>query len=229
MAQKTVAQLQALWVTGYAPTQQDFSDLFESFLNFLTNNDRLSPDEKTYIPSPQDVYIQYIPNPYIKKVTAMCQISGSNVIISNNAYITTCIIVNASGSFNVFSALSNSLLSTLLFFAKIEFYSIIIDDNANLTAILTNSLIATNFVYVRNNAALQGFALLITPTCLHIDLTNCNYDVSFVNGMLTQANNLGGLNGVFKIEGGTNAAPTDGALNSDIVDLIAKGWTVTYN
>lgn len=32
MAVLTIAQLKALWLTGYTPTQQDFADLFDSTL-----------------------------------------------------------------------------------------------------------------------------------------------------------------------------------------------------
>lgn len=34
MAAQTVAQLYAKWLTGYQPTQQDYRDLFDSFVNF---------------------------------------------------------------------------------------------------------------------------------------------------------------------------------------------------
>lgn len=37
MAQLTRAQLKALWVTGYVPTQTDFSNFFDSFFNLLDN------------------------------------------------------------------------------------------------------------------------------------------------------------------------------------------------
>lgn len=40
MAQLTRAQLQALWVTGYTPTQDDYVDLFDSFYNMLSTDDR---------------------------------------------------------------------------------------------------------------------------------------------------------------------------------------------
>jgi hypothetical protein len=33
MAKKTIAQLQALFITGYVPTQQDYADVFESYAN----------------------------------------------------------------------------------------------------------------------------------------------------------------------------------------------------
>ena len=35
MAQKTLAQLQAIWVTNYTPTQQDYRDLFDTFLHLI--------------------------------------------------------------------------------------------------------------------------------------------------------------------------------------------------
>jgi hypothetical protein len=36
MAAKTIAQLKALWVTGYTPTQSDFDDLFDSYMNMAS-------------------------------------------------------------------------------------------------------------------------------------------------------------------------------------------------
>lgn len=38
MTQKTIQQFKALWVTGYMPTQADFADFFDSFINCLDNN-----------------------------------------------------------------------------------------------------------------------------------------------------------------------------------------------
>lgn len=37
MARKTRAQLEAIWIDGYTPTQQDFADLFESVINIDTD------------------------------------------------------------------------------------------------------------------------------------------------------------------------------------------------
>ncbi|MES2287229.1 MAG: hypothetical protein V4547_16175 [Bacteroidota bacterium] len=36
--QKTLAELQAIWVTGYTPTQADYSNLFESYENLKDDN-----------------------------------------------------------------------------------------------------------------------------------------------------------------------------------------------
>lgn len=47
MAQKTAAQFKALFVTGYTPTQQDFADLFDSYLNLVDN-----PFTPTYLEVP---------------------------------------------------------------------------------------------------------------------------------------------------------------------------------
>jgi len=47
MAQLTRAQLKALWITGYIPTQADFANLFDSILTLLDPNQSLSQYSST--------------------------------------------------------------------------------------------------------------------------------------------------------------------------------------
>lgn len=57
----------------------------------------------------------------------------------------------------------------------------------------------------------------------------CALDVTNVDGILAHLNASGILNGLCKLENGTNAAPTGGGANADLLALVANGWTVTTN
>lgn len=159
---KTLAELKALWVTGYTPTEADFADLFDSYPNFLSNI-LATPDGRVYFCN-QNIYTE---------------IDAANSHIS------------------------------------------IVPDLSALTSLSVLNL---------GDNQITSFAIPSSVNQLiRIELVNNQVDQSSVDGILSWLNSCGLSGGTVILNLGTNAIPTDGDANADVVALRSRGWAVFIN
>lgn len=62
-----------------------------------------------------------------------------------------------------------------------------------------------------------------------LDCIDCALDQSSIDNILAQIDNNDNVNGYLDLHLGTNSAPTNGALNTNYLSLLSKGWTVSIN
>lgn len=78
---------------------------------------------------------------------------------------------------------------------------------------------------------IAGDAATYGSGCIYYDFGENALTVPSVDDILQKVNMFAGMipNGDLYLDGGTNAAPTGGAANTDVVALQGNGWTVTHN
>lgn len=73
----------------------------------------------------------------------------------------------------------------------------------------------------------------VTSNFYYLDCAGAKLNVASVDAILAEldahALQAGDVNTIVDLSGGTNASPTDGALNANVLSLIGKGWTVNIN
>lgn len=107
--------------------------------------------------------------------------------------------------------------------------------NSKLTGAVPNFTPFTSLITAAmDNASLTSYsASVIAPTVTSINLlNNALTNVADIDQLLSDLADSVALTprtGSLDISGGTNAAPTGGAANPDVLALQAAGWTVTHN
>jgi len=250
MSQKSVAQLKALWITGFIPTQSDFADFFDSFdpLNSVTMEtlfENYLICTYTALLSYMDWFKCWIKNltfgvlktpatltanfyflcdmpllvSVVTSVVNWIVVSGFTkyVYVKNLPLLETLDLsqftLSATGPAGalIFSVDNCPLLTdlTIPVFAGNANGGVVID---GITTPLLSSLIIPNYT--------KFFSLASAGTAL---------DVISVDAILAGCD-AAGLNGGFlNLSGGTNAAPSGGAQNPNLVSLLAKMWGIMVN
>jgi hypothetical protein len=101
--------------------------------------------------------------------------------------------------------------------------------NPLLTNISLPILAASGYIFIVNNPSLNSLTVSASLNCIDVNCSNNALNLMSVDNMLAALDASGVINGVVNLSGGTNATPTGGALNVNVVSLQGKGWTVTTN
>jgi hypothetical protein len=149
----------------------------------------------------------------------------SAVSCDNLTYIST---PSISSCRNV-NILNNPILQNLYFTALNSCNFFVVINNSNLNIVDISSLLSVQQIHIQNNPNLYGVTLMYGVQCYDISLQNCNLDLSSVDNLLVAVDNNGLSNGQLDLSGGTNAIPTDGELNVNVVSLRLRGWQVYLN
>ena len=205
MAIKSIAQLKALWVTGYVPTQADFADLFDSFLNMLNFG---YFTDYTLFSCPDNTVVTL-------------DLSSKNIwILPNFENFNDLEELNVNSNSIEEITLSEGLLSIKKFYASSNTLTLVTIPSA-LTTLENIQIVAS------------GLTSLILPSTLtalnYLDLHDNDLDVTSVDQILAALNTSGVSSGNFFLNGGTNAVPTGGASNADYVALTGRGCWVYIN
>jgi len=123
---------------------------------------------------------------------------------------------------------SNPLLTSINLSAFENTNGLEISSNDIIESISIAALTYAKGILVSNNAALETITANSNLACPNQDYTGNALLEATVDNLLDIADNSGVLNGIFAIEGGTNAAPSVAGLASKS-NLVGKGWTVTNN
>jgi hypothetical protein len=207
MTQKTRASLDSLWVHGYTPTQTDYENLFDSFLNFLSDAGFLVNDTYIWSNFVGAILNPFASNPLIKKFIFLNCPGITDFSFNNNAVITS---VN----------LSNSTLNvTSIFITNCPLLTII--DVANCGTLQT--------VGFNGCTLLESIGTTDLSSITNGNFNGCALTVMNIDIILSMCNSGGLAGGTLNLSGGTNGIPTGGVLNADYVALLGKGWTVNIN
>ena len=213
MAKKTIAELKALWVTGYVPTQSDFDDLFDS--TFGTTED----------------------------VALISYLIGVDL-----ASLRTIAINKSSSELN----LSNKSLKTLIPPADLSYIGAInLADNAIDGAFTPPRSLPCDSLDVSNNqitdftipTELGGMTTLIakdnliehiiyenlSPALIEIDFSGNALGTTEIDLILQEIFDQSNSPSYLYLNGGTNAEPTGGNANANVVALRATGCIVRIN
>jgi Leucine-rich repeat (LRR) protein len=228
MAQKTIAELKVLWITGYTPTQADFANLFDSYPNYLS----------FFIHTTKGLYF-----PNLLLADTSIDISHRHVSTFPNFEdfpnleeidITTheCLLINLSDSlvnlerlyFPDGFALGFDLPASC---DKIEE----IDGSANflVSMVLDSSFVELTSLIFSDNLIVSLPLELAFVNLVNIRLENNKFSIAGVDAVLLALDTIGTANGVLWIDGTGNAIPTGGALNANYLSLVGNGWVVNIN
>ncbi len=180
---------------------------------------------------------------------------GSGVNISFNPELTSISfpLLDLAGSDAGISITSNPELPSISFPSLTQALTLNIDDNELLSSlsvpllenvvgdvvIISNDilpnvdlseLLTTNFMDVRDNPLLTSLVInsAIIVASSTFNLINNAFIEATVDDILSTLDTGGQINGILKLEGGTNATPSAAGLVSK-ANLEGKGWTVTNN
>lgn len=93
----------------------------------------------------------------------------------------------------------------------------------------TGSAASLQYMTCYDSIGITSLDIGNNPLLLHLNAANCSLTSGAVDAILVDLDTAGLSNGTLDISGGTNAAPTGGASNPEVLSLQAKGWTVTHN
>lgn len=150
--------------------------------------------------------------------------------LPNHTYLGTgYIIASHSAAFSSFNTIfriqSNHLIGELSYINN-QFISYYQFRNNQLSNKIPNSNIRAQYYWFQNNTSItdiDGYAFIHT-NALDYNLSNCSLSLASVNGLFQNLNNYFSSNAPIKnlfvnISGGSNASPTGGINNTDIVSL----------
>ncbi len=134
---------------------------------------------------------------------------------------------------------SNSLLSSIVFSGSNGTLSDFRINSNNLTSIDLSSFTFSNLLQSYNNSNLSVIALPSYTSAFNLlQVYDCALDQTTVDSVLSDLNSLFSINTptddlIIQLYGGTNASPTNGDSNADILSLttlfINAGYTFTYS
>jgi hypothetical protein len=128
-----------------------------------------------------------------------------------------------------FNLSTNSLTTVTIPNTLTALTNLRLDLNSLTTVTIPNTLTALTSLELNDNS-LTTVTIPNTLTALtYLDLIGNALNLASVDAVLLNLDTAGALNGTVSLNGGTNASPTDGALNANKVSLEGKGWTVNIN
>jgi hypothetical protein len=112
----------------------------------------------------------------------------------------------------------------------VSMQGVLIELSPNLTQVsFANLTTVSGGFEIRNNETLTSIGFTSLLNCIDADFSGNALNVATVDAILAQLDANGEVNGVCLLDGGTNAMPTLGAANINVMSLSGKGWTVDYN
>jgi hypothetical protein len=99
----------------------------------------------------------------------------------------------------------------------------------SITSVLIPLLKSSRQIDISDNPFLTSLVVGTSLSCVFVILSGNALNQLSIDNILSSLDLGGEINGFVDLSGGTNASPTSGAANANVVSLQGKGWTVTIN
>jgi len=184
-------------------------------------------ENKTSLPNPITASVRNlsIENSGIVSINTGALNEGQNVIIKGNFLSTSITLPSLKRASGLFI---NGNTATSISLPLFESGVSVEISGSDATTISVPLLVNARQVNIIDNASLTSITINAGFECLSQNYSGNALTEAVVDLLLGIANDSGLQNGIFVIDGGTNAAPSVAGLASK-TSLEGKGWTVTVN